>query len=242
MLKAERSEFRFLHFRFGFVNLALLRSFIFHRSAFNLLLSTAPLNLPNKITLFRLPLTAVFFVLFFDRPFRDLWEKVPPIPYHHSWAFLCFILACISDWSDGYLARKRNEITNFGKLWDPIADKILVTSAWVTLVANNAMPAWIVLVLLARDFAVSGLRMMAAQQNITLAAETGGKIKTFTQLLTIGILCAHYALREDWGWSHLPKPGYAALEFWLLYPACLITSLYSGWSYFHRNWSLIRTT
>ena len=200
------------------------------------------MNLPNKITLFRLPLTAIFFVFFFDRPFRDLLPDIPPIPYHHTWALLCLVLACISDWSDGYLARKRKQITNFGKLWDPIADKILVTAAWVTLVANHAILAWIVLVLLARDFAVSGLRMMAAQENVTVAAEAGGKIKTFVQLLTIGILCAHYALSEDWGWKFSKPPGYAPLEFWILYPACLLSSLYSGWSYFHKNWSLVRTS
>lgn len=197
------------------------------------------MNLPNKITLARLPLTAIFFVFFFDRPFRDFLPEIPAIPYHHTIAFVCFIIACISDWSDGYLARKHNQVTNFGKLWDPIADKILVTAAWITLVANNAIPAWIVLVLLARDFAVTGLRMQAAQQGVTLAAESGGKIKTFVQLLTIGVLCAHYSLYDDWGWR-LERPGYAHAELWLLYPACLITSIWSGWSYFHKNRSLVR--
>src|SRR3989338_2155749 len=147
------------------------------------------MNLPNKITLFRLPLTAVFCIFFFDKPLPQFFPNLPPVPYHHTIAFFCFLIACVSDWSDGYLARRRNQITNFGKFWDPVADKILVTAAWVTLVANHAMPAWIVLVLLARDFAVSGLRIMTAQEGIALAAETGGKIKTFTQLLTIGVLC-----------------------------------------------------
>ncbi|MBI4027877.1 MAG: CDP-diacylglycerol--glycerol-3-phosphate 3-phosphatidyltransferase [Verrucomicrobia bacterium] len=197
------------------------------------------MNLPNKITLFRVPLTAVFFVFFFDQPLPYLFPELRPTPYHHTIAFFCFLLACASDWSDGYLARRRNQITNFGKFWDPVADKILVTAAWVTLVANKAMPAWIVLVLLSRDFAVSGLRMMAAQQGITLAAETGGKIKTFTQLLTIGVLCAHCALTSDWGWK-LDKPGSAWFEEWLLYPACVLTSLVSAWIYFHGNRSLLR--
>ena len=197
------------------------------------------MNLPNEITLMRLPLTAIFFVFFFDQPFPYLFPSLQPTPYHHTIALLCFIIACISDWSDGYLARRRNQITNFGKLWDPIADKILVTAAWVTLVANHAMPAWIVLVLLARDFAVSGLRIMTAQEGIALAAETGGKIKTFTQLLTIGVLCLHYALIQDWKWE-LPTPGYAPIEVWMLYPACVFTSLWSAWIYFKKNWRLIK--
>ena len=199
------------------------------------------MNLPNKITLFRLPLTVIFFVFFFNQPLPYFFPDLNLKPYHHTIALFCFLIACISDWSDGYLARKRNQITAFGKLWDPVADKILVAAAWVTLVANKAMPAWIVLVLLSRDFAVSGLRIMAAQQGITLAAETGGKIKTFTQLLTIGVLCAHYALIRDWGWENLPQPGLAWFEVWILYPACVFTSLVSAWSYFHKNRSLFRT-
>ena len=198
------------------------------------------MNLPNRITLFRLPLTAVFFVFFFDRPFRDFLPQVPPIPYHHTIAFFCFVMACVSDWSDGYLARRWNQVTSFGKLWDPIADKILVMAAWVTLVANHAMPAWIVVLLLSRDFAVTGLRIMAAQQGITLGAETGGKLKTVIQLLTIGVLCTHYALRQDWGWQ-LPRPGYAWFEIWTLYPACLISSLASAWDYFRKNWPVLKT-
>jgi len=198
------------------------------------------LNLPNKITLFRLPLTALFFIFFFDKPLPHLFPNIPPTPHHHTIAFFCFILACISDWSDGYLARKHSQITTFGKLWDPIADKILVTAAWVTLIANDAMPAWIALVLLARDFAVSGLRMLAAEQGVTLAAETGGKIKTMVQLFTIGVLSAQYALVNDWGWQ-LPMPGFGWFELWLLYPACLFTSLISAGNYFRKNWSLLKT-
>jgi CDP-diacylglycerol--glycerol-3-phosphate 3-phosphatidyltransferase len=196
------------------------------------------MNIPNKITLFRIPLTAIFFMFFFDQPFPYLFPNLHPTPYHHTIAFVCFIIACISDWSDGYLARRWKQITNFGKLWDPIADKILVTAAWVTLVANHAMPAWIVLVLLARDFAVSGLRMLAAQEGVTVAAETGGKIKTATQLITIGVLCSHYALIQDFGWT-LATPGLHWIEVYVLYPACVVTSIYSGWVYFQKNWSLI---
>jgi CDP-diacylglycerol--glycerol-3-phosphate 3-phosphatidyltransferase len=186
----------------------------------------------------RIPLTAIFFVFFYDQPLIEFFPQLRPIPYHHTIALFCFIVACISDWSDGYLARKWKQVTNFGKLWDPVADKILVTAAWVTLVANHAMPAWIVLVLLARDFAVSGLRMLAAQEKVTLAAETGGKIKTIIQLVTIGVLCFHYALIQDYGWN-LARPGLHWVELWILYPACLITSIYSAWVYFQKNWQII---
>ncbi len=197
------------------------------------------MNLPNKITLMRLPLAAVFFVFFFDQPLPYLFPSLHPTPYHHTIALWCFVFACVSDWLDGHLARSTNQVTNFGRLWDPIADKILVTSAWVTLVANHAMPAWIVLVLLSRDFAVSGLRMTAAQLGVTLAAETGGKVKTVTQLFTIGFLCSHYALIQDFD-VKLTVPGYYWFEVWILYPACVFTSLYSGAEYFRKNWALLK--
>ncbi len=196
------------------------------------------MNLPNRITLLRLPLAAVFFVFFFDQPLPYIFPSLRPTPFHHTIALICFIIACVSDWLDGHLARRTNQVTNFGKLWDPIADKILVTSAWVTLVANHAMPAWIVLVLLARDFSVSGLRMMAAQRGLTLSAERGGKIKTITQLFTIGFLCTHYALIQDFG-MNLTTPGYGLFEVWVLYPACVFTSLFSGWEYFRKHWKLV---
>lgn len=207
------------------------------------------MNLPNKITLLRVALAGVFFVFFFDQPLPYFFPGKGPTPYHYTIACFCLLLACISDWVDGYLARRWKQLSAFGAFWDPIADKILVTVAWIALVANHAMPAWIVVILLARDFAVSGLRMMAAEQNIMLAAETGGKIKTLSQLITIGIITVHYALVKDWGWaSVLPDTrdawfevkGLAWFEFWVLYPVCLLTSLISGWQYFHKNSSRLQ--
>ncbi len=198
------------------------------------------MNLPNRITLLRFPLTAIFFIFFFDQPLPLLHHGgLSFTPYHHTVALFCFILACVSDWSDGYLARRRAQITVFGKVWDPIADKVLVATAWVAFVANNSMPAWVALVLLSRDFAVSGLRVTAAQQNVVLAAETGGKIKTIIQLVTIGVICAHHALVGDWGWKMEP-PGGAWYETWLLFPACVISSLWSAFLYFRSSWSLLR--
>jgi CDP-diacylglycerol--glycerol-3-phosphate 3-phosphatidyltransferase len=203
--------------------------------------SRPSLNLPNRITLLRLPLAALFFISFFDQPLPYFFPELKqPTPYHHTIAFFCFLVACLTDWCDGFLARRYNQVTVFGALWDPVADKILVTSAWITLVANHAMPAWIVVLLLARDFTVTGLRMTAGQQGIALSAETGGKIKTVVQLITIGVLCAHYSLIEDWGFKSLSRPGYAYYEIWILYPACVITSLWSAWSYFRKNWKLLR--
>ncbi|MDD2707924.1 MAG: CDP-diacylglycerol--glycerol-3-phosphate 3-phosphatidyltransferase [Verrucomicrobiae bacterium] len=208
------------------------------------------MNLPNRITVARLFLAGIFFVFFFDQPLPYFLPGRHSTPYHYTIAFFCFLIACVSDWSDGYLARRFNQVTSFGKFWDPIADKILVMVAWITLVANQAIPAWIVVVLLGRDFAVSGLRIVAAEQGMVMAAEAGGKIKTFAQLLTIGIISAHYALAVDWGWNvELPKnslawfecKGLVWFEFWCLYPLCLITTLYSAWSYFYRNWGLMKT-
>lgn len=197
------------------------------------------MNLPNKITLLRFPLTAVFFIFFFDQPLPNIFPGLHSTPYHHTIAFFCFILACITDWTDGHLARRHGAVTVFGKVWDPIADKVLVATAWVAFVANQTMPAWMALVLLSRDFAVSGLRVTAAQQNVILAAETGGKIKTVVQLITIGVICAHHALVDDWAWR-LGPPGWAWYELWFLFPACLLTSLWSAFSYFRSSWSMLR--
>lgn len=197
------------------------------------------MTLANKLTLSRVPLAAIFIVAFFDHPFPRLLPNLLNPEGHSTFALLCFLAACLTDSFDGWVARRRGELSVFGALWDPIADKILVSSAWVALVAAQVMPAWVAVALLSRDFAVSGLRMVAAQQGVALSAERGGKLKTILHLVTIGEVCARIALVSEWG-VPLDVPTCAALEFWVLFPLCLLASLGSGWVYFRSGWGLMR--
>lgn len=129
------------------------------------------MNLPNWITLGRLGLTAVF-VLGISFPG----------PTGYLVAVVSFIIAAISDWLDGYLARKLNLVTNFGKLMDPLADKILTSAAFLFLAVEGLCPVWAAILILAREFLVTGLRQLAVEQGTVIAADWSGKWKTTFQL------------------------------------------------------------
>lgn len=136
------------------------------------------MNLANKLTMIRIFLVPVFLVFI----------TVKDIPYGSIIATLVFIIAAITDQLDGHIARSRNQITNFGKFMDPLADKLLVTAALVSLVELDLVAGWAVVVILAREFAVSGLRTLAASDGIVIAASWWGKIKTVTQMIAILLL------------------------------------------------------
>src|SRR5580658_1650371 len=135
------------------------------------------MNLPNKLTASRFVLTVIFLWLLF-------WPS--PVPFRNTLALLFFCLAGVTDFLDGRIARSRNLITNFGILMDPLADKILVCSAFILFVeSSHAHPgrvnvaAWMVIIIVARELAITGLRLLAASKNLVLAAEKFGKHKTF---------------------------------------------------------------
>lgn len=132
------------------------------------------MTISNKLTILRIILVPVFVALMM---LNMLWS-----------ATAVFVIASLTDMLDGYLARKRNEITNFGKFADPIADKILVVAALMCMVETAVIPAWSVIIVIAREFIVSGLRMSAAAQNVVIAADGFGKIKTITQMVSITML------------------------------------------------------
>ncbi len=135
------------------------------------------MNLPNKLTLLRIIMIPVFVVLLYlDFPFNNLV------------ALAVFILASITDTLDGYIARKYNLITNFGKFMDPIADKLLVTAAMLVFVDWHMMPAWVVIVVVAREFIVSALRLVAANNGRVIAAGWSGKGKTASTMVCICIM------------------------------------------------------
>lgn len=134
-------------------------------------------NLPNKLTLFRMFLVPVF-VLFF-------LARIPSEPACDWIAVVIFIVASLTDMLDGQIARKYNLITNFGKFMDPLADKVLVDSALICLVALQRIPAWIVVIIIAREFTISGFRLIAAEKNVVIAANYWGKFKTAFQMVMV---------------------------------------------------------
>ncbi|MBQ8731998.1 MAG: CDP-diacylglycerol--glycerol-3-phosphate 3-phosphatidyltransferase [Oscillospiraceae bacterium] len=137
------------------------------------------MNTPNKLTLLRVilvPLVVVFLL-------------IDAIPYHNLWALLLFVVACITDAVDGHLARKNNLITDFGKFLDPLADKVLVISILICFVSLGWTSAAVLIIIVAREFLVSGIRLVAVENGTVIAASIWGKIKTaFTMISVIAIL------------------------------------------------------
>lgn len=140
------------------------------------------MNLPNKLTVLRTILIPFFLVAL-------LWDRVP---YGNWIALFIFAAASITDMLDGKIARKYNLVTNFGKFMDPLADKLLVSSAMIAFVELGRIPCWIVIVIIAREFIISGFRLVAADNGIVIAAGIWGKIKTAEQMVMICILIADF--------------------------------------------------
>jgi len=145
------------------------------------------MNLPNKLTVSRFVLTVGFLVVMFSR-----------IPFHETIALVLFSAGGLTDFFDGEIARQRKLITNFGILMDPLADKIMVCSAFIAFVDLGWIPAWMVVVIVARELAITGLRLLATSKNVVLAAERYGKHKTISQIVAI-IAILVVASYQDWG-------------------------------------------
>lgn len=140
------------------------------------------MNLPNKLTIFRIILVPIMVLI----PFLGIRGDFLGIPVEWIVVDLIFVIASLTDKLDGYLARKNNQITTFGKFLDPLADKILVLAAMVMLVEMAKLPAWIPIIVLAREFMVSGYRLVTVERNgKVIAASKWGKLKTVTQMLAI---------------------------------------------------------
>lgn len=137
------------------------------------------MNLPNKLTLFRVILIP-FFVFFLLAPYFE--------GYGNYIAVAIFIVASITDFLDGKIARKYNLVTNFGKFMDPLADKLLVCSALICLIQLELIPAWVVIIIIAREFIISGFRLIASDNGVVIAASYWGKFKTAFQMLTVIVL------------------------------------------------------
>ena len=140
------------------------------------------LNLANKLTLFRIVLVPIMVLI----PYLNLKGDFFGLPYTYFFMEIVFIVASITDILDGYIARSKNQVTTFGKFLDPLADKILVLTALVLLVELNKIPAWIPVIVLAREFLVSGYRLIAVEKGgKVIAASIWGKLKTATQMVAI---------------------------------------------------------
>ncbi len=197
------------------------------------------MNLPNKLTVSRFALTVVF-----------LWAVFWRSPVNDTLALVLFCVASLTDFLDGRIARKRGIITSFGTLMDPLADKILVCSAFIALLerghldpgaAATAKPslvtveAWMVVVIVARELAITGMRLLAASKNVVLAAERWGKHKTISQVVAIIALLVMDAYVEWWPWLQAVFNGWVPVFARIaLYVAVTLTAI-SGFIYLWRN-------
>lgn len=156
------------------------------------------LNLPNLISLSRVFLAPVVMVFL---AMRGRFDYVFGVSLGDLLAGIVFIIASLTDAADGYIARKRGIVTNLGKFIDPLADKILVVAALISLVELQRLPAWMVVIIVSREFIVSGVRMVAASDGVVIAASKGGKIKTVAQIVAICLMIfniPHIAIPAMW--------------------------------------------
>lgn len=189
------------------------------------------MNLPNKLTISRILLIPIFILLLSLPLDLGTWDiGGSELPIMHFIAAMLFIFASATDWVDGYIARKYNLITNLGKFLDPLADKLLVSAALIMLVQLELAAAWIVIVIISREFAVTGLRLVAAGEGIVLAAGQMGKLKTATQMIAIILLLLH-----NYPFSYMNIP----VGTIMLYLALFFTVV-SGVDYFIKNKHVMR--
>jgi CDP-diacylglycerol--glycerol-3-phosphate 3-phosphatidyltransferase len=171
------------------------------------------MNIPNKLTILRIILVPIFVVLMLTR-----------IPYGSSLAAIIFMIAVLTDSLDGYLARKWKQVTKLGAILDPLADKLLITAALISLVELGRIPGWIAIVIIGREFAVTGLRMVKAEEGIIIPASKMGKLKTISQVTAVLLIIV----------QNLFHP-LAVLDLgqWVMYIAVIITII-SGVEYFYK--------
>lgn len=184
------------------------------------------MNIPNRITISRIFLIPVFMiVMLVDFNWGNMTLFGAEMPVSHFVGGLIFIIASLTDWVDGYYARKYNLVTTFGKFLDPLADKLLVSAALIILVELGFAASWIVIIIISREFAVTGLRLVLAGEGEVVAAGGLGKIKTTAQILAIAALLLHNTIFT------LANIPFGEI---MLYIA-LIFTVWSGWDYFYAN-------
>ena len=199
------------------------------------------LNLPNSLTLFRIFLVPLLVVVLLTPPWATAWVKdtvqgveyagwlADVVDWLSDWremvALVIFLTAASTDWLDGYLARRRGEVTTLGQLLDPLADKLLTTSAFIALVELRFAPAWMVVVIVGREFVINGMRTIAASRGLVIAASPWGKFKTGSQVVAISLLIVTKTLDR---WGQFGFLGVVAL--WVV----MLLALVSAGDYFRR--------
>ncbi|TQR21098.1 CDP-diacylglycerol--glycerol-3-phosphate 3-phosphatidyltransferase [Psychrobacillus vulpis] len=184
------------------------------------------MNIPNQISMFRIFLIPIFmFFMLVDFNWGDVSFLGATIPTGHLIGAIIFIIASITDFIDGYYARKYNLVTNMGKFLDPLADKLLVSAALIILVQFGIAPAWVVILIISREFAVTGLRLILANEGEVVAANQLGKIKMWTQIIAISSLLLGNVFFEMFSFPFATIMLYVSLFF----------TLWSGFDYFYLN-------
>ena len=187
------------------------------------------MNWANRLTLSRLALT-VLFVAALSSPWR----------YAHTTALVTFLVAGVTDFFDGEIARRYQTVTNFGKLMDPLVDKIMIVSAFICLVATNDIPAWTVIIIVSREFLITGLRLIGVSRGRTLPAERLGKHKTVWQMVTVVYYLLLKSINEA-SWVHLSPTAetIASGVGTIVLSVAVILTLFSGLSYLAKNRDLV---
>jgi len=181
------------------------------------------MNLPNSLTILRIFFVPLLIVVLLTRsPNVDLWGF--PMRFEF-WGVLILLAAAATDWADGYIARRQAQITTLGILLDPIADKLLITAAFIALVDMHLVPAWMVVIIIGREFTILGLRNIASAEGFTIAASTLGKTKMVLQVCAAAVLIA--------GARHPSLKELGLLLVWLV----VISALVSAGQYFYRFWN-----
>ena len=186
------------------------------------------MNLPNKLTVFRIILIPVFV-------FFMLKTDIPGAKWY---ALVFFCLASVTDFFDGFLARRNNWVTDFGKFMDPLADKLLICSALIALCSNGRFPAWIVIIIIAREFTISGFRLIASDNGRVIAASIWGKVKTVVQMFTVILLICDF--NDVTGKGITGEGGVYIAEQIMIYLAMALTVI-SLIDYIRKNKDVITT-
>ena len=196
------------------------------------------MNVPNQLTIGRLFLTALF-VAVMSIP-DQLLKSVHLLDYRITIATLFFLIASLTDFLDGYIARKLNLVTDFGKLMDPLVDKILTSAVFIILSKEEMIPAWITITIISREFLVTGLRLLASNQGKVLSADSLGKWKTTSQIIVasyfLTILGSNEPILKYLKFINQPMFGD------LLIIICTTITVISGWSYLSKNRELVKTS
>jgi CDP-diacylglycerol---glycerol-3-phosphate 3-phosphatidyltransferase len=181
------------------------------------------MNLPNTLTLLRIFFVPLLIVVLLTRsPNVEMWGFTM---HFEVWGVLILLAAAATDWADGYFARRRSQVTTLGILLDPIADKLLISASFISLVDMHLVPAWMVVIIIGREFTILGLRNIASAEGFTIAASALGKTKMVLQVCAVAVLIA--------GARHPSLKPFSELLLWLV----VISALVSAAQYFFRFWN-----